>query len=79
MIYRNKWIIKISYHSRKRAMERGITFDMVERTIKTGKIESFGKNLFKFVSRYKRGNVVCIGERKSGNFIKILTIEWGYA
>lgn len=77
MIYRDKFAIEVSFHARKRAMKRNIGFDMIEATLKTGKIERFGKNGFKFISKYKRGNVICIGERKFGNYIKILTIEWG--
>lgn len=77
MIYRDRFVIELSFHARKRAMRRNISFDMIEATLKTGKIERFGKNRFRFISKYKRGNVVCIGERKSGNYIKIFTIEWG--
>lgn len=77
MIYRNKYIIKISFHARKRAWERRIAFSMIESTIKNGRMEKFGKNGIKFISRYKRGTVVCVGERKFENYIRILTIEWG--
>jgi hypothetical protein len=77
MIYRNRYIIEISFHARKMAIERGVTFDMIESSIKTGRIERFGKNGIKFISRYKRGNVICVGERKFENYIKILTIERG--
>ncbi len=77
MIYRNQWIIEISFHARKKAKYKGITFDMVHATVKTGRIERFGKNGIKFICSYKRGDVVCVGEQKSGNLIKILTIEWG--
>lgn len=77
MIYRNKYVIEVSFHARKKAREKGIAFDMTESTIKNGRIERFGKNRIKFISKYKRGNVVCVGERKFDNYIKILTIEWG--
>lgn len=77
MIYRNHYIIETSFHARKAARENGITFDMVESTIKNGKTKRFGKNGIKFISEYKRGKVICVGERKHENYIKILTVEWG--
>lgn len=77
MICRDRWIIELSCHAVRRAVWRGITPDMIESTIKNGRVERFGKNMLKFVSNYKRGNVICVGEMKSGNSIKILTIEWG--
>jgi hypothetical protein len=42
---------------------------MIISTIKNGRIEIFGKNGIKFISKYKRGNVICVGERKFDNFI----------
>jgi hypothetical protein len=75
MINRNHYIIEISLHAQEMARERGITFDMIESTIKTGRIERFGKNGIKFISKYKRGSVICLGERKFGNYVKIITIE----
>lgn len=76
MIYRDKLIVEISFHARKRAMEKGISFDMILATIKGGKIERFGRNRLRFVSSYKKGNVVCVGDEKFKNFVKIFTIEW---
>jgi hypothetical protein len=75
MIYRNKWEIDVSEHVYRRADQRNITADMIEATIRNGRIEKFGKNMLKFISRYKRGEVVCIGEKKAENKIKIITIE----
>ena len=77
MIYRSHYIIEISFHARKAAREKGITFDMFESAIKNGEIKRFGKNGIKFISEYKKGKVVCVGERKHENYIKILTIERG--
>ena len=79
MIYRGKWAIRLSRHAEDQAWYRGITDDMIFSTVKNGKMVKFGKNRIKFVSKYKRGYVICIGEIKSNNFIKILTIEWGRA
>lgn len=55
-------------------MERGITPDMIEATIKSGKIQRFGKNNVKFIKKYKRFVVICVDEM-TGNRIKIVTIE----
>jgi len=78
MIYRNKWIIKLSHHAYTQATVRGITQDMIEATLKTGTMEWFGKNRVRFVGKYKKGHVVFIGEDKGNNIIKILTIEWRF-
>jgi hypothetical protein len=77
MIYRNRWEIEILTHAAIRARQRGILGDVIEATIKGGKLEEFGKNYIKFVKEYKRGKVVCVGEKKGINKIDILTIEWG--
>lgn len=55
-------------------MEHGITPDMIEATIKSGKIKRFGKNNVKFIKKYKRFDVICIDEM-TGNRIKIVTVE----
>ena len=75
MIYSDKEII-ISHHAFKRALERKIFPDMIEATLKSGITERFGKNKVKFIKRYKKGNVICLGEIKN-SIIKIITIEWG--
>jgi len=82
MIYRNiiirkPWIVEISDHAYNRALQRRIYSFMIEATIKGGRIEHFGKNYIKFIMGYKRGRVICVGEKKTHNFIKILTIELG--
>ena len=66
--------IDIRRHALIRAMERCITPDMVEATIKCGKIERFGKNYIRFSKQYKRFTVICIGE-VAGTRLKIITIE----
>ncbi len=66
--------IEITRHAFIRALQRDITPDMVEATLRGGKIKKFGKNNIKFYKRYKRFTVVCVGEIK-GETIKILTIE----
>ena len=57
-----------------RAMQRGVTPDMVEATIMGGKVKRYGKNYVKFIQGYKRFNVICVGEI-AGMKIKIITIE----
>ena len=71
-----KYEIEIKRHAFIRAMERQITPDMVEATIKGGKIKQFGKNNIKFTKKYKKFTVICVGEI-IGDKIKILTIEKG--
>lgn len=67
---------EIKRHAFSRAVQRGITPDMVEATLKGGKIKLFAKNGVKFYKKYKRFAVICIGEIM-GIKIKILTIEKG--
>jgi len=50
---------------------------MIIATIKTGRIERFGKDMMKFICPYKSGRVVCIGKMLAADKIKILTVEWG--
>jgi hypothetical protein len=81
MIYRDiikgNWIVRLSYHAIKQAEERGIYSALIADTIMCGEIKQFGKNYIRFIKRYRRGNLVCVGERKERNKILILTIEWG--
>ena len=66
--------IEIKRHAFIRAMQRHITPDMIEATLKGGTIKRFGKHYVKFMKPYKRFTVVCVGEIM-GTVIKILTIE----
>jgi hypothetical protein len=65
---------EIRRHAFIRAMERGVTPDMIEATIKSGEIMRFGKNNVKFRKVYKRFAVICVDEI-IGSTIKIVTIE----
>lgn len=76
IIVRERWEIDIRYHALLRAFQKGISWDMVEATIKGGRIERFGKNRVKFVRRYWGREVVCVDERVGYNTIKIVTVEW---
>lgn len=71
---RTKYDIEIKRHAFIRAMQRGITPDMIEATLNGGKVQRFGKNNLKFQKEYKRCTVICVGEI-AGVRIKILTIE----
>ena len=66
--------IEIKRHAFIRAMERGVTPDMLEATIKGGSLVKHGKSNVKFCKRYKRFVVVCVGE-VCNERIKILTVE----
>lgn len=50
---------------------------MINATVKGGEIKRFGKNYIKFVKRYKKGDLICVGEVKEIGKIKIFTVEWG--
>ena len=69
-----KYEIDIKRHAFIRAMQRHVSPDMIEATIKGGNIQRFGKHNVKFMKQYKRFTVACVGEI-AGNVIKILTIE----
>ena len=72
----SKYEIVIKQHAFIRAIEREITPDMIEATIRGGKIKWFGKNNVKFTKEYKRFSVICVDE-VMGNKIKIVTIGRG--
>lgn len=71
---RTKYDIEIKRHAFIRAMQRGVTPDMIEATLKGGKIQRFGKNNLKFEKEYKKFTVICVGEIVAAK-IKIITIE----
>ena len=66
--------IEIKRHAFIRAMERKVTPDMIEATLKGGKIERFGNDNVRFSRDYKNFEVICIGQIV-GIKIKIFTIE----
>ncbi len=67
---RTKYDIEIKHHVFKRALQRGIHPDLIENTIMNGRIETFGKNYVRFISR----SIICVGEIV-GLKLKIITIE----
>lgn len=69
--------IFIKTHAIKRAREREIAYpDHVYTVLKTGKVKRFGKHGIKFISKSKKGSVICVGE-DLGHVIIIKTIERG--
>tara|TARA_Y100000310_G_scaffold322535_1_gene381679 strand:- start:2747 stop:2989 length:243 start_codon:yes stop_codon:yes gene_type:complete len=69
--------IFISVHAIKRAREREIAYpDHILTVLNTGKVIRFGKNMLKFVSRTKKGSIICVGE-DLGHAIIIKTVERG--
>ena len=66
--------IEIKRHAFIRALQRGVSPDMIEATLKGGKIVRFGKNNLKFYKKYRRFIVICV-DQIIGTKIKIATIE----
>jgi hypothetical protein len=65
---------ELKRHAFLQAIKRNVTPDMIEATLKGGRIERFGKNGVKFHKDYKRFTVICVGEFM-GTKVKIITIE----
>lgn len=61
-------------HAFVRAVQRHIHPDLIEDTLKSGRMKRFGKNRVKFEKRFKHFTVVCVDEI-IGNVIRIVTIE----
>jgi hypothetical protein len=66
--------IVVKRHAFVRAMERGITPDMIDAAIRSGRVERFGKRNVRFVKEYRDFEVVCVDEM-IGRRIKIVTVE----
>ncbi|MBU2560951.1 MAG: hypothetical protein KKD17_01545 [Nanoarchaeota archaeon] len=65
---------EVKRHAFIRALQRGVTPDMIEATLKGGRVQRFGKRNIRFYKDYKRFTVVCVDE-VVGDTIKIVTIE----
>lgn len=65
----NKYEIEIKHHAFKQASKRGISPDLIEDVLLTGKVKRFGKQGIKFITK----SIICVGEI-SGLKIKIITI-----
>ena len=66
--------IVITRHAFERALQRGIHPDLVENTLRCGKMVCFGKNRAKFEKRFRQFTVICVDEIV-GNTVRIVTIE----
>ncbi len=76
-LYFHGKLVMIKVHAIRRAEERRISYPShVYTAVKTGKAERFGKHGIKFISKSKKGSIICIGE-DIGNMIIIKTIERG--
>ena len=69
-----QYAIELKRHAFIRAMQRNVTPDMIEATLKGGRIERFGKHNIRFLKAYKRFTVICVGQ-VIGTTITIFTIE----
>ena len=69
-----KFDFEISRHAFVRVMERGVTPDMIEATLRGGFVVGHGKNHYKFCKEYSDFMVVCV-DRVEGEKIIIVTIE----
>ncbi|MBI2972053.1 MAG: hypothetical protein HYY37_06540 [Candidatus Aenigmarchaeota archaeon] len=76
-IKQGQYEIRISRHAFLRAFQRSIYPDVIESTLKGGNVEEFGKSFIRLRKKFKRGSVICIGEKISQDKIVIKTIEWG--
>lgn len=70
----SKFEFEIKRHAFIRAMERGVTPDMIEAALRGGFVERHGKNRYKFCMEYPDCTVVCV-DRIEGERIIIVTIE----
>jgi len=70
----SQYEIELKRHAFIRALERKITPDMIEATLRGGKITKFGKSNVKFSKKFKRFTVICVDEI-IGTKIKIVTVE----
>ena len=66
--------LEIKRHAFIRAIQRNVTPDMIEATLKGGKIERFAKHNVRFVKEYRNFTVICIGQI-IGTKIRIFTVE----
>lgn len=65
-----------SSHAVFRADERGVSFEMLEDAVMTGKFEDFGNECIKISKRFDKGELVCVGAWASRNKIHVKTVVW---
>ena len=72
----SQYDIEIKHHAIMRALEREIHPDLIEDTIRKGKIERYGKNGVRFIGKGSKRTLICVGQIV-GIKIVIFTIEEG--
>jgi len=73
MILNNIYKIEVTFHAYSQALLRGIDPDLIENTIKCGKVVRFAKNRLKFVNKRDKNTIICIDE-VLGEKIVIVTV-----
>lgn len=66
--------IDLTRHTFIRASQRHIDLDKVYATVRGGKIKRIGKHNIKFIKRYKRFELICVGQITCMG-IRIFTVE----
>lgn len=69
-----KYDIEIKHHVFIRAMQRGLSPDIIEDVIKNGEVEEFGNDRIKFIRKGSKKTIICVGEIR-GMTISIFTVE----
>lgn len=69
-----RYEIEIKHHVFVQAIKRGISPDLIEDTIRNGKIERFGNDRIRFVKRGSKRTLICVGEIR-GLTLNVFTIE----
>ncbi len=75
-LFRGDYEVLFVDHAARRAAQRKIPLDLLERTVFEGKFERFGGNKVKISKDYRKGAIICIGIIERDR-IKIITIERG--
>lgn len=73
---RGEFEVVFSRHAIKRAVERNIHWDLIERTIFNGKIRRVGDNFIWFSKDFHRGTVLCKAVEAGQGQLLVMTVEW---
>ncbi len=76
-LFRGDYEVFFADHATRRAVQRKIPLDLIEKTVFEGKFERFGENKIKIKKRFWHGAIICIGVIENDR-IKILTVERGF-
>ncbi len=75
-LFRGDYEILILDHAARRAAQRRIPMELLEKTIYEGKFERFGDNKVRIRKDFRKGAIICIGVIYKDR-IKIITVEIG--